>query len=472
MIAYFAAVERGDSKEVHELLAHNPETILNETDYRGRSALHLALERGHLDVANVLIDHRIKIYIKDCGGFTALHVAVEFGHDEIVERLNQFAESASDNGTTALHMAAIKGRTTIVRQLLTSSGSEIKARDKRGKSALSFAVDHGHTEVVAILLEGPKYKTADYGKALLQDALNFGYDHIATQVLAQYPDLLDNADADYRNALHTAAGFGRDAIVGHLLAEHPRLIDGRAGKLKVSVIHTAAEKGHHMVVGQLLALKPELVDIEDGEGHTALHLAVGLEARVAPQKTVECLLAHEPSVVNEKMLWAALKNAKDAAGDEAVLMLLAHKPWQIESVVNSRGNSLLYHVFGRRRFSYSMFSNKLILAVWQMDPNALYRPNRNNQTPFDNAAHHNNTFAIQLVQGKFSIDEIKATVSKYRRRRLDALAPFFFSFRDSLSDLLNRDVVGIVCEYFGFEESMCQEYCEGTSSSGDEREWG
>ncbi len=58
-----------------------------------------------------------------------------------------------DNGSTAIHFAAQCGHTELVTLLMSKYGINVNELNKNGYTPLNFASDRGHTEVVKLLLE-------------------------------------------------------------------------------------------------------------------------------------------------------------------------------------------------------------------------------------------------------------------------------------------------------------------------------
>jgi hypothetical protein len=93
----------------------------------GSTALHLAAQKGHAGVANILLEHGIDIKAVTNEGATALHVAAKYGHLGVVEILlakanHEFDINAMDNFyNTVLDLAALGGHIEIVNTFLGQS---------------------------------------------------------------------------------------------------------------------------------------------------------------------------------------------------------------------------------------------------------------------------------------------------------------------------------------------------------------
>ena len=71
-------------------------------------------------------------------------------HGPVSPVLIQWIVHQQVNGLTALHFAAYNGYLAIATRLL-EGGADLTLRDKNGKTALDFAREYGHSEVVALL---------------------------------------------------------------------------------------------------------------------------------------------------------------------------------------------------------------------------------------------------------------------------------------------------------------------------------
>lgn len=85
------AASEGDLPEIKKLVANVID--LNESDYDGRTALHLAASNGHLDVVNYLINKGVNVSPKDNMGSTPLDDAIRSEHQDIIRFINNIDEN-------------------------------------------------------------------------------------------------------------------------------------------------------------------------------------------------------------------------------------------------------------------------------------------------------------------------------------------------------------------------------------------
>ena len=209
--------------------------------------------------------------------WAALHSAASAGNAELVQSLLATNAAAlvykydggnddneyliAQNGTSALHIAAAKGYTEVVRLLIDGALQNDEAefmfwRDASGKTALHVAALNGNTETVSVLLEGLRWQVEDW----------VGY--------------RDGNIEQRWTALHMAAYMNR-AEVAHVLLEAGAQLEAMGAKGDTA-LHVAAAGGNAETVRVLLAAGAELEntlvdpDNEDFKRWTALHLAAYL----------------------------------------------------------------------------------------------------------------------------------------------------------------------------------------------------
>lgn len=538
MIGLFVAIERGDAQKVEQLLEQLPrQNVSKMLDYRRRTAVHLAVERGCEEVLDVVLqvykeDKEDQLGAEDGGGFTALHLAAELGHHKIAARLlemnPELAVRRAQDNLSCLHLAAIRGHPEIVKLLLEVSPDLIVAEDKDGRPALHFAVEYGHDNIVAMLVEFAKLQES-FSAAMFHAAIRSCHDKIVTELLDHRPSLIDAKDIrDSRSALHLAASFGRHAIVAQLFARRPDRFAGVGGshggnllhftakygydamvaellvnkpqlihevdpKRQRTPLHFAAKNGHYAIVEQLLAGKPELIDVKDVLGWTPLHFAAQgghgkivdqllshkpelLDAADRNDKTAlawACdtaqphaaarLLAHDPAVIDGDMMWGAVDSSRrdDSKITEVVKLLAARKPELMESVENEEDKTLLHRVFGLVRHEEGeekndmrLRSEELMRTVWELSPSGgLCAIDTNGNTPFEVAIECKNEFAIELMHGKLSLEEI---ANAFHASGRFCPQSFFEKYHGFLLEVASsNDVVGLICTYVDLDPPTC-----------------
>ena len=158
------AIRNGYS-DVVELLTQKMATLNRASSMGldlGGSALHMAAQGGHRDLAEQLLRRRnISVNYQDKDGLSPLMMAVSHGHEAVVRLLLEKGvdRTLTDKaGLTALMMAAIGGHQGLVvllldHGLLLEHGAGVNARNNYDKTPLMLAVEEGHEAIVYLLLQ-------------------------------------------------------------------------------------------------------------------------------------------------------------------------------------------------------------------------------------------------------------------------------------------------------------------------------
>ena len=145
---FFEAVRTGDRKAVDEALAADP-SVLAARDSRGRSAIVAAAYDGHPRLAEHLAERVGR------GGLSPFEAAI-VGDTVVVKRKLDSGfelDDASDDGYTALHLAAYFGRLEVARLLLERGAdpNAVAQNDSR-VTPLHSAVSARHRDLAGLLL--------------------------------------------------------------------------------------------------------------------------------------------------------------------------------------------------------------------------------------------------------------------------------------------------------------------------------
>ncbi|TFA99628.1 hypothetical protein CCMA1212_008587 [Trichoderma ghanense] len=110
-----------------KLLISEHARAISRRDNYGRTPLSWAVNRGHRDMVELLLDHGARVNVKDRSDLTPLHIAVTGQHKDIVSVLidrGARLESKSEHGDTPL-IRAIQGNSKEIIQILLERGARV-----------------------------------------------------------------------------------------------------------------------------------------------------------------------------------------------------------------------------------------------------------------------------------------------------------------------------------------------------------
>ena len=200
--------------------------IMNIQDKGGYTALMEAAGNGHMGCIKALVMMKggADIHLKDHQGIGALHWAVIKGHVAIAEYLISRGADFNapvNNGQTPVMLAGFHNKTDMV-QTLINKGADLYARTNGGATALILAAGKGHTEVIEMLLKGGadivNEQTTTSKYTALMIAARSGYESIVTMLLANGADIY-KIDVNRRDALSYACEFDQ-RVIAKLLCLH------------------------------------------------------------------------------------------------------------------------------------------------------------------------------------------------------------------------------------------------------------
>jgi ankyrin repeat protein len=148
------AAMRGDREAVRAALARKADVNAAQVD--GTTALHWAVERDDVELAELLLTAGARATARTREGVTPLQLAAINGSARMLGRL--IKSGADPNGPltpagdTALMLAARTGKTDAVR-LLIEARADVNAKENwGGTTALMWAVAEGHAEAARVLI--------------------------------------------------------------------------------------------------------------------------------------------------------------------------------------------------------------------------------------------------------------------------------------------------------------------------------
>ncbi|XP_039980728.1 ankyrin repeat domain-containing protein 6b isoform X3 [Xiphias gladius] len=249
------ASHKGQADNVVQLINRGAKVAV--TKY-GRSPLHLAAYKGHIEIVRILLKAGCDLDIQDDGEQTALHRAAVVGNSDVISALIQEGcalDRQDKDGNTALHEVSWHGFSQSVK-LLVKTGANIHAKNKAGNTALHLACQNGHAQSSKVLLLGGSRP----------DSKNHGGD----------------------TCLHVAARYNHVAMIRILLGAFCSVSEKNlAGD---TPLHVAAALNHKKTVRLLLEAGGDS-RIRNNAGETALD-----QAREHNNPDVALLLTKAPQV--------------------------------------------------------------------------------------------------------------------------------------------------------------------------------
>ncbi|KAJ8686975.1 hypothetical protein QAD02_022769 [Eretmocerus hayati] len=124
----------------------------------GATALHVATQRGYIEVVKNLLGHKANVNAKRKDGVTAIQLAVYNSHAKIVQMLLEYGASCDSEyyQYSDLEPPLILSATLYFEQIaesLLSFGFDVDCRDRYGRTALHIASSRGIPGVVTVLLK-------------------------------------------------------------------------------------------------------------------------------------------------------------------------------------------------------------------------------------------------------------------------------------------------------------------------------
>uniref|UniRef100_A0A674EK83 Serine/threonine-protein phosphatase 6 regulatory ankyrin repeat subunit A-like n=1 Tax=Salmo trutta TaxID=8032 RepID=A0A674EK83_SALTR len=248
-----------------------------------QTPLHLAAISGQLDVCSSLLHLRADITATDItNGSCPLHLASAGGHTEVVKVLLEAGASvAEEDAVKIMHLAQINS----FKSSLTFSSSQ------EGMTAIHLAAKNGHTHIMDVLKGSLSFKitSSKTGLTALHVAARFGQVDFVREILTKVPATMRSGIPNSNSGegipvqqppsesgytpLHLAAQSGHESVV-RMLLNSPGVQADKVTDIQGSTpLHLAAQSGHMSVVGLLLSRSSSLLHLRDKQGRTCLHLA-------------------------------------------------------------------------------------------------------------------------------------------------------------------------------------------------------
>ncbi|XP_075058880.1 ankyrin repeat domain-containing protein 6 isoform X3 [Mixophyes fleayi] len=232
--------------------------------WHGRTPLHLAANKGHLNVVQILLKAGCDLDIQDDGHQTALHRAAVVGNSDILAVLIQEGcalDRQDKDGNTALHEAAWHGFSQSVK-LLVKAGANVLAKNKAGNTPLHLACQNGHSQSCRVLLlAGSRADLKNHaGDTCLHVAARYNHLSVIRILLSAFCSVnVKNQVGD--TPLHVAAALNHRKVIKVLLeAGADAALLNNAGQIALDT----ARHHNNSDVALLLAKAPQVLRFSRG----------------------------------------------------------------------------------------------------------------------------------------------------------------------------------------------------------------
>nr|XP_042905260.1 uncharacterized protein LOC107454385 [Parasteatoda tepidariorum] len=207
-----------------------------------------------------------------------------------------------DSSSKIIHIASLFSRCDIIELLLTK-GVEVSETDREGSTALHYAAEKGHLEIVKILIRNGANASAevyDIGSKYCHIASKFGRRNILEFFFSEGGNANETDKVGW-TLLHYAAE-NNDVDFVEYIVDNGANIHAESNDTGMKPIHIASQSGCGKVLDYFL-FKGVDVDTVNKLGYTSLHLA----ASEGKLETVEVLLKHKANI-----------HAADEDGNQAI----------------------------------------------------------------------------------------------------------------------------------------------------------
>ncbi|KAF4092108.1 hypothetical protein AMELA_G00017230 [Ameiurus melas] len=255
------AAHKGQADNVVQLINKGAKVAV--TKY-GRTPLHLAAYKNHIEVVRILLRAGCELDIQDDGDQTALHRAAVVGNSDVITALVQEGcalDRQDKDGNTALHEVAWHGFSQSVK-LLVKAGANIHAKNKAGNTALHLACQNGHAQSTKVLLLGgarPDCKN-NVGDTCLHVSARYNHVAVIRVLLGAFCSVAERNQAG-DTALHVAA------MLNHKKTARVLLEAGADGNIQNHAGQTAldqARENNNPEVALLLTKAPQIQSFTRG----------------------------------------------------------------------------------------------------------------------------------------------------------------------------------------------------------------
>ena len=269
------AVKKGRHDVVRSLLAHS-EIRVNDTNEDHESPLSRAVKKGDLEIVKMLLKRNdTDVMRRDARGACLLHIAAERGWVDIVHSLCEGVSAdvnvrRTSDGRTPIHCAVRKGQLDVIRRLLGCPAIQVNLVDRRGCTVFQRACLGGNLSIVKTLLEESEFNG---NLSPLHVAVLHGSVEVVRFLIQQDRNEVNRPTIEGFYPLHFAAARGDADVLRALVEIDLTNINAQIPSTGWTPLMVACALGHIAIVKDLLRCPTIAPNKAAGDGRTPLHLA-------------------------------------------------------------------------------------------------------------------------------------------------------------------------------------------------------
>lgn len=149
------AVANEEIDEVRELLINGANVDDKDENYDKITPLFLAIETGHIEIVELLLDFGAKVNARDASKQTPIMRLDDDATPDLVGLLIRHGAKVNlkdDNGDTVLILASGAVKPDVLKALI-DAGADVRAANKQGQTALMEAAENDDLESVKVLID-------------------------------------------------------------------------------------------------------------------------------------------------------------------------------------------------------------------------------------------------------------------------------------------------------------------------------
>ena len=264
----------GQKELVEEIIEKGAD--VNIVSKIGATAISYAIDKGYIDIVNILID-KSNLELSTVDGWCPIHFAARKGDVKMVKLLLDHGvktDVLTDKGFTPLMIAAYNNFTNIVKLLVYNNANQM-LKNTEGKTALEIAIERNSNES-SQFLQDPSITP--------MDLLELGYTEAVRKIIKEKDFDLDKLYDDGTTLLQSAAFFGQKELAEEIIGRGANV--NIVSKIGATAISYAIDKGY-IDIANILIDKSNL-ELSTVDGWCPIHYA----ARKGDVKMVKLLLDH------------------------------------------------------------------------------------------------------------------------------------------------------------------------------------